>query len=259
MSDTPPPPTPPAADVSPWATAWAIARRLGPASVLGVFAGVAPVAGSVVLFVYISSISNWLHSLHGMGVFVYAGAFAVLSGLSLLPTYAQAALGGFVVGVAWGIPAALLGFVGGAAIAYEIARLASGDRVDQLLHEHRKWQLVRDALLGEGFLKTLGIISLLRLPPNSPFAITNLVLSAFKVPRSGYLLGTLLGMAPRTAAAVIIGAGVSEFTKDSVDKAVPQWLWYAGIALIILVVYIIGTIADRALQRATSSGPAQNA
>lgn len=255
MSNTPPPSTTPDAAVSPWV----IARRLGPASVLGLFASVAPIAGSVVLFVSIASISAWLHSLNSLGVFVYAGAFAVLSGLSLLPTYAQAALGGFVFGVAWGIPAALLGFVGGAAIAYEIARLASGDRVDRLLQEHRKWQVVRDALLGEGFLKTLGIISLLRLPPNSPFAITNLVLSALKVPRSAYLLGTLLGMTPRTAAAVIIGAGVNEFTKDTVDKAVPQWLWYAGIALIIVVIYIVGTIADRALQRATSSEPAESA
>jgi hypothetical protein len=34
-------------------------------------------------------------------------------------------------------------------------------------------------------LKSIGTVSLLRLPPNSPFALMNLVLSAVKVPATG--------------------------------------------------------------------------
>ena len=248
MSEQAQTPQPPAPSV------WEIVKRLGPAGILGIFAAVAPVAGSVLLFVYVSAVAEWLRSLGDAGWMVYAACFALLSGLSLMPTYAQAALGGYVFGIQVGSLAAMTGFLGGGLVGYEIARLASGDRVEKLLREHPKWQAVRDSLTGQGFWRTLGIVTLIRLPPNSPFAVTNLVLAAVKVPRHTYLLGTLIGMAPRTIATVVIGAGLHEFTKEAVEKSAPQWLWYTGIGVMVAVVYIVGTIADKALQKATKSG-----
>ncbi len=242
---TPSPPPPRAAEVI---------RRLGPAGPLALVALILPIAGSVALFLTAHITGPWLRE-HGVsGVLIYAGGFALLAGLALLPTYAQAVLGGYVFAFSLGTPAALGGFLGGSIIGYEIGRLASGQRVIGLIEENAKLRAVRDALVGpeggHGFWRTLGAVSLLRLPPNSPFALTNLVMASIHVPRAPFLIGTLLGMAPRTAAAVSIGAGLQHFTSEDVKTATPTWLFVAGIISLVVVVMVIGMIANRAISRA---------
>lgn len=238
-----------------------VIRRLGLTSVLAVGALALPPLGSIALFATMGTTGPWLKS-HGLtGIALYTLAFAILGGLAFLPTYAQSALGGFAFGIAWGIPAALTGFVGGAIIGYEIARRASGDRVMKLISEKPKWRAVRDALAGpinadgsargHSWLKTLGLVALLRLPPNSPFALTNLVMASVQVPRFPYIVGTLIGMAPRTAAAVVIGASVKEFTKESVKGAVPMWAIVVGIVLMFIALGVVGMIANKVIARVT--------
>lgn len=242
-----------------------IIKRLGPTSFLAAGALFLPPLGSIALFATMGTTGPWLKSHGEFGIAMYILAFALLGGFALLPTYAQSALGGFAFGISIGIPAALMGFVGGAMIGYEIARRASGDRVMKLLNEKPKWRAVRDALAGpldekgaakgHSFLKTTGLVALLRLPPNSPFALTNLVMASVQVPRLPYLLGTLLGMAPRTAAAVIIGAGVKDFTSKTVKGAIPLWMYIAGIVLMFIALGVVGAIANRVLKRFTSPIP----
>lgn len=230
--------------------------RLGPAGLLGIGALVLPPLGGFALIAYMGSVSEWLRSHAGAGVAIYAGAFVVLAGLALLPTYAQAALGGYAFGWQMGLPAALVGFVGGAWLGYEIARRASGERVERVVAEKPKWQAIRDALVrdrGAGsFWKTTGMVALLRCPPNSPFALTNLVMASVKVPRGPFLLGTLIGMTPRTAAAVAIGSTFEAFTRESLNQATPKWLWAAGLGVTLVVVAVVAVIADRAVRRITA-------
>ncbi|HYF14573.1 MAG TPA: VTT domain-containing protein [Phycisphaerales bacterium] len=240
--------------------------RLGLTAVLAAGALVLPPLGSLVLFWKIVPVSEWLRSHGDMGVVVYAVAFALLAGCALLPTYAQSAVGGYAFGVAWGIPAALAGFVGGAVIGYLIAGRVSGDRVERIVEENPKWRAIRDALVGmrgakSSAWRTTGMVILLRLPPNSPFALTNLVLASVKVPLLPFAAGTLIGMAPRTTLAVVLGAGIEQaLTKDTLKAAAPPWLWGVGIAVTMLVVIAIGIIANKAVARATrgarSAGPA---
>ena len=105
-----------------------------------------------------------------------------------------------------------------------------------------------------GFFKTLGMVTLLRLPPNSPFALMNLLMSSVKVPRVPFVLGTIIGMSPRTVLAVVIGAGVNELTNDELTKAVPDWVIYGGIGLTVVVMVVIGIVANRAIERLTGKG-----
>jgi uncharacterized membrane protein YdjX (TVP38/TMEM64 family) len=229
-------------------------RRLGPAGILAIFAAVLPPLGGLVLAIYASPVAAWLRAHNESGPFIYAAAFAVLAGFALLPTYIQSGLGGFAFGVTIGVPAALAGFAGASLIGYEVARRASGDRVVKIINEKPKWRAVRDALVGvdakgQGFWRTLGIVTLVRLPPNSPFALTNLVMASVKVPRAAFLIGTILGMAPRTAAAVYVGATLKEFTKGELEKATVWPVTVGGIAITILVVIVIGRLATRAIHR----------
>ncbi len=227
-------------------------RRLGPASVLAVLSLSLPALGGIALLWYINPIADWLVGHERAGLVVYAAAFAVLAGLALLPTYAQSILGGWAFGFGLGFPAALAGFFGGALLGYGVAHHASGDRVETLLREKPRWLAVRDALVGTGFWRALGMVALLRLPPNSPFAATNLVMSSVRVPLGAYLTGTLIGMAPRTGAAVWIAAGFRErFSSlaEGLDQPKPWWMFGVSIALLVLALGVIGHVANKAVAR----------
>jgi uncharacterized membrane protein YdjX (TVP38/TMEM64 family) len=231
-------------------------KALGPAGPLAIAAVALPPLGGFLLIGYMKTAAEYLRSHDGSGPALYAAGFAVLSGLALLPTYAQSALGGFAFGMKLGMPAALAGFVGGSIIGYEIARRASGDHVLKTIDSKPQWKAVREAFIsgraGGGFLKTLGTVALLRLPPNSPFAITNLVMASVRVPRVPYVLGTLIGMAPRTAAAVWVGTRVQQLTStQDIANATPKWFFVAGIVLMVVVLGVIGAIANRAIKRVT--------
>jgi uncharacterized membrane protein YdjX (TVP38/TMEM64 family) len=227
----------------------AILRRLGLLTPLAVISATLPAIGGITLLAFAGPVGQWLRSQGSSGPLIYVAGFAGLAGLALLPTYAQAVIGGFAFRFWTGAPAALAGFGGAALVGYGVARLAGGDRAVQVISEKPRWRAVYDALLGGGFWRTLGIITLVRVPPNSPFAITNLVFAATKVSLPTYVIGTLLGMAPRTIAAVYIGSTVH----DLPDPARPKWLIIAGIASIVVVVLIIGQIANHALTRVTNA------
>lgn len=242
----------------------AIIRRLGLSSALAIGALVLPPLGSIALFATAKPTGEWLRSHGHAGVLLFTAAFALLSGTALLPTYVQCALGGFAFGVTVGVPAALAGFVGGATIGYLISRRISGDRVERILEGKPKWLAVRDALMGtrglppaRAFFKQLGMVTLLRLPPNSPFAFTNWLMASVKVPLAPFAIGTMFGLLPRSALAVFIGAGIKDaLTSESLDAAMPRWVWFAGIGLTGAIVLLIGWMAARAVDRMMKRPPA---
>jgi uncharacterized membrane protein YdjX (TVP38/TMEM64 family) len=214
-------------------------------------------------------IADWLKGHGTFGVVLYAVTFAVLAGVALLPTYAQSALGGYAFGLAVGAPAAIVGFGVASLIGFGIARRVSRDRVEQLIETQPKWRAIREALLGPtddagvrtpaGFWKTTGMIALIRMPPNSPFALTNLVLASVKVPLGSFVLGTMIGMAPRTTIAVFIGSLVEgALTEDNLKQVAPAWLWYVGIAVSIGIMVFIALIAQKALNSVTAAHAAKS-
>lgn len=225
--------------------------KLGPAAALGAVASLLPPVGSVVLFWKINTIGPWLQE-HGVqGLMLYAVAFAVLSAIAVVPTYASSVLGGWAFGFAMGYPAALGGFVGGAVIGYFIGRAFARDRVVALIKEHPKWQTVKDALVGSGTWRTLWITTLIRLTPSSPFALTNYLLSSLRIPLWLYTIATLLGMAPRTAITVFIASTLQDQIIEKAAEAKPWWLVAVSIAVTVVVFLVIGTIATKALHHAT--------
>jgi uncharacterized membrane protein YdjX (TVP38/TMEM64 family) len=230
-----------------------IFTRLGPAGILAVISMSLPVIGMWLLIGTMNRIGPWLQQQGSAGVVLYVIAFAVLAGLALLPTWVQSVLGGWAFKHTLGSVAAVMGYSGAAIIGYFIARRASGDRVVDMIEEKPKWRAVYDTLLRSGFGKTLLIVTLIRVPPNSPFALTNLVLSATRVPPLAYILGTVIGMAPRTIVAACIGANLSELDLANTRQT---WVVVGGIFLAIIVVAIIGYMANQAVARVTTNSSA---
>jgi uncharacterized membrane protein YdjX (TVP38/TMEM64 family) len=226
-----------------------IVRRLGPIVPLAVIATVLTLIGLVILGTSMSASGDWLRAQGPWAITIYILGFAVLAGFALLPTHIQAVLGGWVFGLMIGTPAALAGILGASLIGYLVAGRISGDRAMVLIRERPKWQAVYDALIGGGFWKTLLIVTLVRVPPNSPFALTNLVMAATRVRWSAYAIGTVLGIAPRTAAAVFIGAQLSELT---LANAKQSWFVISGLVALVAVVVVIGMLANRAVAKVTN-------
>ncbi|MCH2154012.1 MAG: VTT domain-containing protein [Phycisphaerales bacterium] len=234
-----------------------IFREAGPAGILAIAWILLPAGLGITLLVKLGAISDWIASHGNLGILIYIGIFAVSAGLGLLPTYAQAILGGWVFGTLVGIPAALAGFTLAAAIGYGIARFVSGERIESLLKRHRKAEVVKQALIERGPWRTFGIVTLIRIPPNSPFALTNLLIAACGVRFGVCLIATAIGMLPRTAVAVFFAAAarstgatdIQTFVKDGLGF----WALAIGIVVMLVVLMIISSIAKRALDHMTQT------
>ena len=224
-------------------------KRLGPAGPMALAAALMPGIGALVLLKFITPVGTWIEGQQELGYVIYVVCFAVFSGLALLPTWVQAALGGWAYGFTGGYPAALAGFLGGSVVAYVAAGRVSGDRVVRVIDENPKWRAIRGALVGGGFWKTLGLVTLVRIPFNSPFALMNLLMATTGVKKLPYFLGTIIGMAPRTAVYVWVAAGIQDLSREGVAEAKPGWWIWAGIAGTIVVVMVIGHIANKAVAR----------
>lgn len=211
------------------------------------------------LFWKMNVVGTWLRGHETEGLLLYSLAFAVAAGLAFLPSYASSILGGWAFGFAWGFPGALFGFTGGAIIGYGVSTLVTQRRVEEIIESKPRWKAVRDALVGSGFWRTVAIIALVRMPPNSPFALGNLAMASVRVRLLPYVLGTILGMAPRTAFIVWFAANLREQVSDAgeaADKATKYfsswWYFVGGAAGIVLVIIILSVIAQRTLAKLTS-------
>lgn len=253
--------TPPALPGSPEDNSFAaVFKRLGPAAWLGVAWAALPAIGGFLVLFNMGPISDFLRGEAeagpvrlALGVATYTLIFIVTAGCGLLPTYSQAILAGYAFGVPIGFGAAWVGFGGASMVGFLIARNFARQRVEGEIARNVKARVVRDALVGSGFWKALLIVTLVRVPPNSPFALMNLVLTSSGVSKRIYLLGTLVGMAPRTFAAVLVGSQITDWS----DVEKPRWMIVGGIVLTLLVLGLIGAIANHALKRVT--GPQSTA
>ncbi len=224
----------------------AIVRRLGPAGPLALISVILPPIGGFLLLAFTGTVGQWLKGHQDYGVLLYIGGFWIFSGFSLLPTYAQAVVGGWAFGMQIGYLAALAGFVGGALIGYTIGRFVTGTRALRIIDEERKWRAVYDALLGSGFWRTLGLIALVRL--NSPFSLINFFFGAMRTNLVAYILGTAIGLTPRTAAVIYIAQSIKDLTGK---PGSPRWLIIASIVAAIVIILIIGKLANDAVERVT--------
>jgi uncharacterized membrane protein YdjX (TVP38/TMEM64 family) len=222
-------------------------RQLGPAGVLAIAWSVLPPVGSILVFWKIEAIAQWLRSHQEVGPYLFAAALTVLCGIGLLPTYASCAVGGWAFGFATGLGAGMVGFIIAALIGYLIARRVSGDHVLELIREHPKLEIIHSALLRASPRRTLLIIFLLRLAPNSPFALNNLLFGSTRVSLPLYMLGSLAGLLPRAAAVVYMASKLERLTPDFKENKLSI---IVGILLTFGVLLAIGYIGKKALAQA---------
>ncbi|MEO7598479.1 MAG: VTT domain-containing protein, partial [Opitutus sp.] len=159
-----------------------------------------------------------------------------------------AILAGWAFGFAVGWPLAMVTITVASLIAYVIGRWIARDRVVEVIRERPRWNAIHRTLLDGDPLKTTVVVTLLRIPPASPFALANFVLAAARVRLPEYTIGTLLGIAPRTALAAFAAAQLHELRFSDVSQ---RWMVVSGIVATLLVCVVLGVLASRALRHIT--------
>ena len=220
---------------------------------LGVVWGTLPGIVGIMLLVQLQPVSESLRGRGPEGIALFTLLAALCSGVGILPTFSQAILGGWVFGFAWGAPASLAGFAGGALVGRAISLTVAGSAIQQMIDAKPRSRVIRDALVNADQRKTLLYVTLLRLPPNSPFAFMNLALTGSGVRIVPYVIGTVLGLAPRTlVAAWFAAAAAATGAEDLVQFAKSQGpvALLTGLALLALALGVLGIASKAALRRA---------
>jgi uncharacterized membrane protein YdjX (TVP38/TMEM64 family) len=207
-----------------------------------------PVTGSVVTVSAAPFVAPWLRAQGPAGVVYFVVAFAVLGAVAVAPTYSTSVIAGWTFGFRVGWAAVMLATTIGAILCYATARRVAGARVAAAFGDHPRWEVVRRALVEARGSKTLWLVVLLRVSPVLPFGTTNVLLATTRVPLTTYILGTLLGLAPRTG---LITAAAAEAERLDLSAADSWWLLAAGAAATGLCIVTFAVLGKRALDRAT--------
>lgn len=222
--------------------------ELGKLTPIAIVTTFLPMLGTSVLFVIGYPLGMWLRENQAVGALSFTTGVMVVCGLALMPTNVIGIIGGFAFGFDLGLALLITAVVGAAFISFLIHRRIVGDTVPDLALKHPKAQAVYKALVGQGFVRTTLIILLIRFSIIMPFALTNFLLASARVPPSTFLLGTFVGMLPRSGAVVLTGAGLSELT---LEAPTDFWFIFLGIAASLVSIIVISVISRRALEKMT--------
>ncbi|MFZ4642094.1 MAG: TVP38/TMEM64 family protein [Phycisphaerales bacterium] len=220
---------------------------------LGILWMLVPAFLGILLLTEIGPVGDWLRSQPNGKFFIFVGIFAITTGFGLLPPYAQAILGGWVFGAEYGTIAVMCGLLGGATIGFFFARIISGASIIGLIDRNPRGRVIRTALVESNQHRTFFLILLLRLPPNSPFAIANLAMGAAGVRALPFLAGTGIGMLPRTfficgTAATAAATGAHDLQELLAKQG---WGWIAvGVGCLLVALFAIRMVSISALKRA---------
>lgn len=207
-----------------------------------------PIAGSSALLVVGYPLGNWMRENWELGAPAFLVGVLFFCGFALLPTNLIGILAGWAFGVWLGLLLLIAGVVASAFIAYFINKRLTGETLTALTSRNVRANAIHRALTNEGFLKTTAIVTLIRLSVVMPFAFTNFFLAAARVPVRSFVVGTFLGMLPRSGAMVFIGAGLSELSFDNFNDVL---FLAAGVPATIILVIAIAVFSRRALDRLT--------
>lgn len=181
----------------------------------------------------------------GVGALLLVGG-ALGCGLALLPTHVLSLLCGWAFGLPVGLAVALLGATLGSPLGFVIGKWLAGPGVLQVMAKNPRGAAVCEAITRSSQARAFVLIGLLRLSPVVPYGSTNVLAAVFSVPLVAFLLGTFVGLAPRAAAVVLLGAGLERLDGDA---SVSPWVWGVGIAATLLALIVMSWAAKRALEK----------
>ncbi|MCB2375951.1 VTT domain-containing protein [Hymenobacter sp. BT635] len=182
---------------------------------------------------------------------LYFGLMALLMAFALMPTTVGVLITGFYFG--WiGFPGMLLAYALAALAGYQLASSLDHGKMTAFLHRFPKAEAVMRELKAD----SLQLIVLTRISPVTPFALMTFILAVVGVDRRRFLLGSVVGMLPRSLFFYWLGTKAQDvFTLvNHPDTGTAGKLLLVGLIAISLfgLYYIFNRALKRALGRSTA-------
>ena len=173
-------------------------------------------------------------------------------GCFLLPTQALALICGWALGGWGGAVLATAAATAAAPLGYALGgSLAGPGLADWAAHRPRAAAIFH-GLQHEPPLRAGGLLALLRLSPVVPFGTINVMSAVFRLPMAPFMIGTAVGMAPRTTIVAFWGAALQRL-EDGTARTHPGLLIGGAIATVAALL-LVGWMARRALRGFGQSG-----
>ncbi len=206
---------------------------------------VVPLAFSLLILRWLSpwlpSFAVWVESLGIWAPVAYVAAY-ITAVVFMLPAFLLIIAGGAVFGIWYGAALALTGAIGGATIAFLVARYWARERVARHITRNPLLNSLDNAIGKNG----LRLVFLLRLSPVVPFVLTNYALGATRVRLQDFLLGTV-GLAPIVLTYAALGKVSGA---QAVDGSNPVSVTVLAVGIAATV--ILGVLLTRMVQNAIS-------
>ena len=166
----------------------------------------------------------------------------------LLPGGVLSVGAGFFFGLWWGFLIALLGNVGGAAIAFFISRSLGRDWLRGKLYRNRTLVALEPAIEKEGWK----IILLSQLHPLFPTSLLNYLYGLTRIRFRTCMLWVAIGQAPGLFLYSYLGTlgqlGLNLARGKSHPRTIEYWIWLGGFASAAVILILLGRIALRLLK-----------
>jgi uncharacterized membrane protein YdjX (TVP38/TMEM64 family) len=177
----------------------------------------------------------------------------------MLPDILPNAAAGAVWGIGTGTVVVSLGRTAGSTVTFLLMRTAAGPLIDRRMKADPRFAAISAAVARRGFR----FIVLLRLCPIFPVIMLNYALGMTRVRLRAYVMGTLIGMLPRTLFVAWAGSGARSLADLA---AMDEWifsghiLFYgAGFAISLGIVVYLGWKARQLVQEALNAAGLEDA
>jgi uncharacterized membrane protein YdjX (TVP38/TMEM64 family) len=178
------------------------------------------------------------------GYVAYGGVYTGLE-IFAVPAVPLTMTAGVIFGTVPGVIVVSAASTAAATLAFLIARYAARDRILELAEKNNKFKAVDKAIGKNGFK----VVTLLRLSPLLPLALSNYFYGLTSVDLASYVAGSWLGMLPGTVLYVIAGAYSRELIDNDESMGLPvnKWQVGLGIAFTLAILGYVGNVAKKAL------------
>ena len=188
---------------------------------------------------WIETFRLWSQQFGVAGIFIYGGAFALVT-ILLLPCLPLTILAGFTFGLVGGLVAVMFGIAVSAAFGFLFARFAARGAIAEWVERNPRFKAIDAAIAKEGWK----IVGLLRMCP-VPFGITNYLYGLTAISFWRYMAATMAGMLPANIMFIYLGAFGRRTTEGPRDP-LEYLLGGLTLAALVGVTVILRRIARRA-------------
>ncbi|TGE22839.1 TVP38/TMEM64 family protein [Hymenobacter metallicola] len=211
-----------------------------------------PVVGSTSLTILLYNYQDLLQRLSPAQALLYFLIIGITMAFALTPTTFVALVTGFYFD--WvGLPGMVIAYALAALVGYEMASRLDHGKMTTFLSHFPKAEAVMRELKNE----SLQLIILTRISPVLPFALMTFVLAVMRIDRRRFLLGSVLGMLPRSLFFYWLGTKAQDvfLLVSNPDTGTTGKLLLVGLIIISLfgLYYIFNRALKRALSRSTTN------